>query len=217
MPSAPIAERATKRHDMYAYVASDTIEAIIARIEPMVRSGRRMTLMRRYLGDTDTAPDLRTGLVVDPNVRDGGVMVRRQDNPKGASLSVVLTHASGFGVSAYDSDGTEEEVAARYEGEGHQRRNCERIEVHGGLWGVGKEDRIVLNRFSDYGVGEQVVLAFDTVESCDVAEVDAANLDVMAATGRTFTPADLTSISVALRYHWRSLAELLADPKTFQE
>lgn len=212
MPMAPITKRA-QEHRMVAFVASDTIEAIIARIEPMVRSGRRMTLMRRYLSDSDTPPDLRTGLTLDSNARNGGVEIRRQDNPKGAYISVLLTHVSHFGLSAYDSDGDEEAVRARYMGEEQQRRNCERIEITGGLWGHGKEDQIVLTRFGEYGVGEQVVLAFDTIESHHVAEAEATNLDAMAQTGRTFTPQDLRETAAALRWHWRPLVEHLTDPK----
>lgn len=205
---ASIDERATQHH-MYAFVAIDTIEAIIARIEPMLRSGRRMTLMRRYVGDTDNAPDLRTGLHLEKDAWDGGVQIRRQDNPKGSYITAVLTHVSTFSVGAWESDGTEEQVRVRYQGKEQERRDCARIEILGGFHGMGKEDRIILTRFGEYGVGEQIVLAFDMIESHEVAEAEAANLDAMAATGRTFAPEDLTEIAEALRWHWRPLLKHL--------
>lgn len=212
MPPAPIDERA-HRHQMRAFVAHDTIEAIVARIEPMVRSGRRMTLMRRYLG-SDEVFDFRTGLTLDTDTPSGGVEIRRQDNPAGMYAQFLLTHVTSFGVSAYAMDGDEDAVRARWHSEGRRREDCVLIRITGGADGAfGYTDKIEITRYNENGVGEQTIVVFDQLDGSVTSEADAAVLDALAATGQTWTPEALRAQAERLRYHWRTLPEdLAADP-----
>lgn len=90
-----------------------------------------------------------------------------------------------WGVAAYANDGDEEQVRARFDAQDQRRTNCERIEITGGLYGPRADDQIVLTRFNDYGVGQQIIVAFDTHLAGGGRRDRAGVLDTLAATGRT--------------------------------
>jgi hypothetical protein len=200
-----IAKRASE-HRMVAFVAHDTIDVIMDRVERLVRSERRMTLVRRYLGE-QSHMKISTGLVVDTDARNGGLYRGRQNNPSGKWLSLVLRPGiEMFSVSAHDKDGDEAEVQRRYNS---TRKDCDIITITGGAdgYGFGRQDQIELTRYNEFGVGEDVTIAFDTVEGSEVADAQAQVLDTLAGTGQDWTPDALTEQARRLRWHWRTLAE----------
>ncbi|GAB2732999.1 hypothetical protein [Nocardioides pakistanensis] len=161
----PIQERLACR-DATVFVASDSFDALAERVLAIVGTGRRMTLVQRYLDTEGRARslDIHTSLRLD-DVPDGGVeRWSRTDSLAGRGLHVHLAPGiHGFGFAAYDRDGTESDVARRYHAD--RPRNVTVARVDAWTDSPSREDRIEIERWNDHGVCRVTTVAFE--ESTD--------------------------------------------------
>ncbi|MEU7978295.1 hypothetical protein AB0B63_07155 [Micromonospora sp. NPDC049081] len=151
--------------------AVDTMPHIAARIRNLLTHGRRITVTQRYTY-VDRPPDVTAGLTLDTSARNGGITEGVSGD--GHHLGVYLRPGlmSGFGVSAYVSDGNrvEAEVWKRYHAAEStssdpfkRRRNMTLVEITGGLPGdgPGRDDRLVVRHWNSDGVCDERVVVFD--------------------------------------------------------
>jgi hypothetical protein len=172
----------TMRH-VHAMVALDTVALLTERVTNLLRAGRRMTTTRRYT-HTGTPPEVVAGLTLDGRIEtwtssgSAGVCVRLKSG------------MSGFGFSAHQGEAdTEAEAWKRYHATPGDRRDLTLVTITGGLPGAGpgRDDRIVVLRWNQYGVCDEQVVAFDY----DTGRVN-----------------DLTVVRDELREHVANLADM---------
>lgn len=159
-------ERIRTQQRVSAVCAVDTVPLLAQRITNLLAWGRRMTVVKRWLG-SDTNTELLVGLTVDrPQLGDKAVVLTTR--PDSASFVVYLAPGiSTFGFSAYASDGnaTEAEVRKRYQAEDDRRRELTHVVLQGGgegQSGPGNEDQITITYWNSEGVGRQTLIGFDT-------------------------------------------------------
>lgn len=154
-----------------AMVALDNFDLITARVRQLLSHGRRMSMTQRYtyIGHS---PELTVGLTVDTEARGGGIVEGGGSDGKHFGVYLRPGLLTGFGFSAYVSDGnaTEDEAWKRYHaGAGpddhwSRRRNMTCIELVGGMEGDGaaRDDRIVISAWNEHGVCDEKVIGFDS-------------------------------------------------------
>lgn len=156
-----IEQRAQSR-DTYAFVTFMTVDVLARKLIGMV-GDRRMSMMRRYLGDHGGTPDVLAGLRID----------RRGFQPISHRLGVgVGVHLRpgihGIGFSVQRSSETEEQARERYHHPEKEflgrREELIYVELHGHPGEPHREDRIRVERWNEHGVGEEIIVVFDDVE-----------------------------------------------------
>lgn len=157
----PIEKRAAMR-DTCAFVTTETVDALAAKLIGMV-GDRRMTMMRRYLGDHGGQPDVLAGLRID---RRGFEPVSRRE---GRSVGIHLTPGIyGLGFSVQRDGETEAEVYERYHyPEKHwlgRREDIVSVELRGWAGSPQRDDKIRIERWNQHGVGEEIIVVFDDVD-----------------------------------------------------
>lgn len=202
-----IEDRLRKR-EFWAFVALDSMDALIERVRPLFETGRRMTKVSGY--HSSGMPRVKTGLVLyHEGFRPALLVEERTDpggNPRltGKFFSANLTPSiEGFHFGASASDGTEAEVAARF----HSAKPTDAvlITVHG--FGEGQEDRIEMTRYNEFGVGEDIVIAFDLLPMRDRVEQDVRVIEALSQQQPTWTAEDLTGLAETMRYYERTVEQ----------
>jgi hypothetical protein len=163
-------DRILKQRDVTAMTALDTMPHLVTRIRNLLAHNRRMTVTQRYTY-VDQPPEVTAGLTLDTTARNGGIV--EGASPDGHHFGVYLRPGllSGFGFSAYASDGnaTEAEAWRRYHAGKDatdvwkKRRRMTLVEIVGGLPGDGpsRNDRIAIRAWNDDAVCDEKVVAFD--------------------------------------------------------
>ncbi len=163
---APDVGRFLNQRDVRGMAAPDTIDAIIARVQALLSHGRRMTLVRRYTFQDDTAPTVVAGLTVAVMDRPVNVWKNATDAGIGVQLDPGI---NSFGISTAGAwDATEEAAWARYHREKADPRykgpeNFTEVIFRGGLPndGPARDDQLTINAWNSNGVCIQTVVAFD--------------------------------------------------------
>lgn len=172
--TGPSPDRILTDYYVRVAVALDTIDLLAERVLNLLASGRRITLVRRYVSH-DGTPDVFAGLVEEAPSR-----LRRRGDPEGAWFGVQLKPGlRGFGFFAYAHDGnaTEAEVWARYRAGNDEsdpfarRSNITLLEIDGGMAesGPGRNDRLVIQHWNEHGVCEEIIVAFDATDRLTAA------------------------------------------------
>jgi hypothetical protein len=166
--------RIASQRDVNAMVALDNFDLIEARVRKLLSYGRRISMTQRYTY-VGHAPELHVGLTLDTDARGDGITSYRDDS--GAHFGVFLKPGlmSGFGFSAYTSDGnaTEAEAWKRYHAKKatsadffERRRRMTQIRLVGGMegdFGPARDDLIEIKAWNDDGVCSERVIGFDTL------------------------------------------------------
>jgi hypothetical protein len=158
------------QHDTNAFVVTTTVDGLAEKLLGIVGE-RRITLMRRYLGESGGEPRITTGLRLERGGYAGPITRRPTE-----SVHVRLTNDArtweGFGFGIHLASETEEQVAHRYRHPEEQwmgqRRDIMYVELHGWANEPRRDDRIVIERWNEHGVGEEVRIAFDDLDPVDV-------------------------------------------------
>lgn len=165
-------DRIRTEYDVAAMVALDTFELIETRVRKLLSYDRRISMTQRYTY-LERAPELQVGLTVE-RTADGDRIISSRDDTQ-AHFSVLLKPGimSGFGFSAYASDGndTEAEAWRRYHAQKatspdyfQRRRRMTMIRLVGGREmdeSFGSEDLIVISAWNSDGVCDERVIRFD--------------------------------------------------------
>lgn len=217
---ATIAER-NKHRDLYAFVATDTFDVIVERIRNLVESGRRMSIISWY-DSTRATPDFKVGLTIDPEARDGGILITEGGYQGHRSLVYCLTPGlDSFGISVNETIGTEEQAAARWNADPKElfsrRKDVTRVEITGG-WSPdrdqqGRDDEIRIDRVNEYGVQHTTVIRFDTPWGIDDVRAQAPVLKALAdnAPEGGWTTKALTELAGKLAGYYRCGVEEYFD------
>lgn len=169
-------------HDLTLFAAMDTIGIIADRLEAIVGTDRRMTVLRAYRPSPDaTSNDLsldrvnvETGLTLeDRQTLREPVERLAQSAPYGYGIFFNLSNGftSGFGVSAYERQApTQAAVAARYrramDHTTDMRRitsphNVTRVVMQGWPGSPSYDDRIKIEDWNDNGVCQDTLIVFE--------------------------------------------------------
>lgn len=161
----------TQRHTD-AMVALDSFDMIVARIRKLLSWERRISMTQRYTW-VNEPPQMHVGCTLDKEARNGGII--EGTNADGRHFGIYLRPGllTGFGFSAYASDGnaTEAEAWKRYhagkDATDHwsKRRNMTRVTLVGGMEGdsgPARDDLIVIRAWNEHGVCDEKVIGFDT-------------------------------------------------------
>lgn len=159
-----------REQDVEMMVAADSFEPLVARIEAMVRAGRRMVLAVRVYG----------GLTLDVGARGRGVWCDVRSGKDvwccavltGGVESVDSRIGLSFGADVYPGSGNETAAQAWQRYHSHQaiaashferRRDMTHVEISGGLPGrrYRREDQIVISDWNRDGVCTERTLGFD--------------------------------------------------------
>ncbi|HET9144052.1 hypothetical protein [Actinophytocola sp.] len=155
-------EQRAQQRDTCAFVTFMTVDVLARKMIGLV-GDRRMTMMRRYLGDRAGTPDVRAGLRID----------RRGFNPVSHRLGVGVgihlrpgIHGIGFSVQRMSE--TEDEARERYRNPDKQwlgrREDLVYVELRGWPGQPSREDSIRIERWNENGVGEEIIVVFDDVD-----------------------------------------------------
>lgn len=185
----PIKERAEHRQ-FTAFAAHETIEHIWPRVERLVKTGRRIVYVERWLdgGDLTVSPGLQ--------VHEGGFKPGAHCHKDFECAGFTVTLMPGIrsiGAAGWLPDGTEADAAKRF----HARRDGTRIHVEG--FGDGRNDHVEVTDWNEYGVGHQRALYFDFEESEQRAAREGLLLDRLAYLG-TWKADALDSLAKRVRY-----------------
>lgn len=155
----PIAKRAEQR-DTCAFVTFMTVDVLARKLVGIV-GNRRMSMMRRYLGDNGGMPTVTAGLRLDH--RGFGDPVNHR---LGVGVGINLRPGiNGLGFSVQRLSETEDEVYQRYHNPGKQwlgrREDIIYVELRGREGQPHREDSIRIERWNQHGVGEEIIVAFD--------------------------------------------------------
>lgn len=155
-------ERRAEQRDTFAFVTSMTVDVLARKLIGLV-GDRRMTMMRRYLGDHGGTPDVFAGLRID----------RRGFSPVSHRLGVgVGIHLkpgiNGIGFSVQRMSETEAEARERYHNPDKQwlgrREDIVYVELHGWPGQPHRDDKIRIERWNQHGVGEEIIVVFDDLD-----------------------------------------------------
>lgn len=161
----------TERH-INAMVALDNFDLLTARVRKLLSYDRRISMTQRYTY-TDQPPELYVGCTLDKEARSGGIIEGQSADGRHFGVYLRPGLLTGFGFSAYTSDGnaTEAEAWKRYhagdEATNHwdKRRNMVRLTLNGGMggdYGPARDDLIVVRAWNEHGVCDEKVIGFDT-------------------------------------------------------
>lgn len=156
-------EQRYERRDTHGFVVAGTVDLLAEKTIGII-GDRRMTLMRRYLGEGAGTPRLYPGY----RLWHGGFgdAVERR-----AGASVVVHVAGpgqrvdhvGFRVGPLEE--TEEQARERYQNPGDQwlgqRRDITFVMLLGWPGEPNLDDRVRIERWNEHGVGEETVVVFD--------------------------------------------------------
>jgi hypothetical protein len=156
-----IEKRAAMR-DTCSFVTTETVDALAAKLIGMV-GDRRMTMMRRYLGERGGTPEVLAGLRIDYR---GFQPVNHRP---GMGVGIHLTPGiHGVGFSVQRTSETEAQVRERYHHpEKHwlgRREDIVLVELRGWPGQPQRDDMIRVERWNQHGVGEEIIVVFDDVD-----------------------------------------------------
>ncbi|WP_030487304.1 hypothetical protein [Micromonospora chokoriensis] len=165
-------DRILNQRHLDTMVALDTITLLAARVRKLLSYDRRISMTQRYTYTT-SAPELLVGCTLDTKARNGGIVEGGDDTGRYFGVYLRPGLLTGFGFSAYASDGnaTEAEAWKRYHAgkdttdHWHKRRNMIRLTINGGMdgdSGPARDDLIVVRAWNEHGVCEERVIGFDT-------------------------------------------------------
>lgn len=188
------------------WVAYDNVDTIADHVLGLIGTGRRMTVIRRYLNlrrsednrerveaVTSGELDVKTGLYVGSEAEYRKPIDRwSQSNPVGKGLHIHLSPGiEGFGFGAYEYENpTEERAAERYNGKDgtvfNRREDVTRIRTSGEPGYPRHTDRIVIETWNQHGVGIETTIAFeDDGPNDEVKRMAEELLDVVDYGGKT--------------------------------
>ncbi len=158
-------EKRARLHDTGGFVTFLTVDVLARKMIGIV-GDRRMTLMRRYLGNHGGTPDIVTGLrlshrgFADP-------ITHRLGERVGVQVVNNRTH-EGFGFSVNSPRDTEDEVYERYHHpEKHwlgRREDITSVTLRGWPGGPSATDRITIEHWNENGVGRETIIVFDDID-----------------------------------------------------
>lgn len=145
------------------YVAPDNFDVVADYLTGIVGTGRRMTLISRYLTrPNDPLRDVHTSLRQSTETRyPDGIERWTQRRPVGHHFVVHLDpgiHA--FGFSVYDGD-VPDETAARRIASSDDPRHITLVQVQGDPGDPSTADRIRIVHWNSYGVATETTIAFE--------------------------------------------------------
>lgn len=160
-----IEKRAEQPHTV-AFVTFMTVD-VLARKMIGIIGNRRMTKVRRYLGDSAGTTDVMAGLYLDHRGFSDAIT-----HCLARSVGVHLTRRGGaiegFGFSLDRDDETEAEVRERYHHpEKHwmgRREEITLVELDGWPGSPQRTDRIRIETWNKHGVGQEVIIVFDDLD-----------------------------------------------------
>ena len=162
----------TSRH-VEAMVALDNWELLTARVRKLLSWDRRIAMTQRYTY-IEQPPELHVGCTLDKDARNGGIIEGGDDTGRHFGVYLRPGLLTGFGFSAYASDGntTEAEAWKRYRApekyvtdHWSKRRNMTLLTLNGGMdgdSGPARDDLIVVRAWNEHGVCDEKVIGFDT-------------------------------------------------------
>lgn len=149
--------------DMNYFAAPDKIEELIERTKAVV-GDRRMVVTSRYLdvgGSNHT--EVKTAQIID---RSAASPVEVWDRVN-RGIAFRLTHATtgqGLGSFGFSTDRAKDQAEARAIYHGGGRQEVTLVKINGWAHEHGHEDHIVIERWNQYGVGHETVIAFDDTD-----------------------------------------------------
>lgn len=153
-------EKRAEMRDTCSFVTLMTVDVLARKLIGIV-GDRRMTVMRRHLGERGGSPTVKVGL--RPNRRGYGPPVNHRLG-QGISISL-MPDIEGIGFSVQSHSDTEAELFERYNHpERHwlnRRENIVYVELRGWPGQPHREDTIRIERWNESGVGEEIIVAFD--------------------------------------------------------
>ena len=154
-----IEERGNARNTC-AFVTFMTVDVLARKMIGIV-GDRRMTVVRRYLGERSDSSTVKTGLRL--NQRGYGPAVNHR---LGMGVTIhLMPGIEGIGFSVQRNSDTEAELFERYHHpERHwlnRRENIVYVELRGCPGSPSREDTIRIERWNSNGVGEETIVAFD--------------------------------------------------------
>lgn len=155
-------EKRAQSRDTCAFVTLTTVDPLARKMIGLV-GDRRVTMMRRYLGDHGGTADVMAGLRIDWR---GFTPVSHHP---GRGVSIHLRPGIyGLGFSVQRDSDTEEGLRERYHHpERHwlgQRRDIVYVELRGCPGEPNREDGIRIERWNENGVGEEIIARFDDLD-----------------------------------------------------
>lgn len=156
----PIEKRA-QSHDTNGFVTFMTVDVLARKMIGIV-DDRRMTLMRRYLGDQGGPADVYAGLRIERR-GFGPPVNHRLGHGVGIALRPGI-HGISFSVQRVSE--TEETAYERYHhpeqsGLLGRREDIVYVQLRGWPGSPHSEDRIRIERWNSHGVGEEIIVVFD--------------------------------------------------------
>ncbi|HZA71481.1 MAG TPA: hypothetical protein VE476_01065 [Propionibacteriaceae bacterium] len=155
-------QRRAEMRDTCSFVTTETVDVLAEKLIGLA-DDRRITVVRRYLGDHGGAPTVLAGLRID---RRGRAPVEHR---RGQSVRIHLRpgiESLGFSVQR-DSD-TEEGLRERYHHpERHwlgRREDIVYVELRGWPGSPHREDCVRVERWNSNGVGEEIIAVFDDID-----------------------------------------------------
>jgi hypothetical protein len=153
-------EKRAEMRDTCSFVTTKTVDVLAAKLIGIV-GDRRMTVIRRYLGERGGSPTVATGLRL--NQRGYGPPVQHRLG-RGVSIHL-MPGIEGIGFSVQRDSDTEDEVRERYHHpERHwlgRREDMIYVELRGWPGQPHKDDAVRIERWNSNGVGEEIIVAFD--------------------------------------------------------
>ena len=148
-----IQDRASE-YDFWAWIGSDTIDVVYARVEALLAGNRRMTVIRQ-----DMQGDGRIEAVAGLTIVDGGPL-KEVTTPRGGVLLRVMTTPGidSFSLHSDPALGTEADARRRFGSD--KPRDAIYVEITGRGTG-GMEDRIEIAEWNSHGYGQRTVVVFD--------------------------------------------------------
>lgn len=149
-----------RSHDTCAFVTFMTVDPLARKLRGIV-GDRRMTMMRRYLGERAGTPTVTAGLRIDR--RGFGDPINHR---LGVGIGINLRPGiNGIGFSVQRMSETEAEVYERYHNPDKQwlgrREDIIYVELRGRAGAPHREDSIRIERWNENGVGEEIIVVFD--------------------------------------------------------
>lgn len=196
-------EKRLQQQQFWAFAAYDTIEPIWQRVEPLVRTGRRIIHITRWIDSTNI--NVSPGNSLHEGGFKPGANFQKFDDR--AYFEIVLNPClNAFGTSGYKTDGTESDAARQF----YARRDGIRVDVEG--FGRGRDDHVQITSYNEHGVGRQSCLYFDLEDNDERATREAAFLETLAAHG-DWSAAGLRALAGSVRFGWEPAADMAAHVK----
>ena len=145
-------EDRTKNVDFFAYAAYDTMPAIALRIDRLIESGRRMAVLRRYVGRSHTE-ELKAGLTRDVAYESGLL-----NEGRGRVYALMFSMGYGIVISADWLGGDEDAASERWHADGGPK-DVTRVSLSGR--GHDSRDQLHVITYNELGVGTEWKVVFD--------------------------------------------------------